>query len=195
MSNKYQTIYIKLMAKGMERKEGRARHKQFYDAHHIIPRSMNGNDDADNLVLLTRKEHYLAHLLLTRIVKNTNLSKAYLALNAMMNGSTKLYHKRYAKTRMGVRIRTGVRLTISMSLTGKRKSFEHKRRISETMTGQPGTWRGLNLSASHKENISKSMKKKGIKRSAATKALLSAAALKREATKRKAKEDGKIIRV
>ena len=37
---------------------------KYYEKHHIKPRSLGGNDSEDNLVLLTAREHYLAHYLL-----------------------------------------------------------------------------------------------------------------------------------
>jgi hypothetical protein len=36
----------------------------YYEAHHIQPRSLGGNNSKLNIVLLTPKEHYIAHLLL-----------------------------------------------------------------------------------------------------------------------------------
>ena len=41
------------------------------ECHHIIPRSCGGADTTDNLVDLTIREHYIAHLLLIQIYKNT----------------------------------------------------------------------------------------------------------------------------
>lgn len=39
----------------------------YYEKHHIIPRCMQGTNNPENLVLLTAKEHFLIHLLLTKI--------------------------------------------------------------------------------------------------------------------------------
>jgi hypothetical protein len=39
----------------------------YYEEHHIIPKSVGGEDNPDNLVLLTAREHFLAHYLLTKI--------------------------------------------------------------------------------------------------------------------------------
>lgn len=36
----------------------------YYEKHHIIPKSFGGTDKPANLILLTAKEHYIAHLLL-----------------------------------------------------------------------------------------------------------------------------------
>lgn len=38
----------------------------YYEQHHVVPRSWGGLDTADNLVLLTAREHYIAHHLLYR---------------------------------------------------------------------------------------------------------------------------------
>lgn len=38
----------------------------YIEKHHIIPRSLGGTNDSANLVSLTGREHYVAHLLLAR---------------------------------------------------------------------------------------------------------------------------------
>lgn len=37
------------------------------EVHHIIPRSLGGSDNSDNLVKLTYREHFVCHLLLTKM--------------------------------------------------------------------------------------------------------------------------------
>lgn len=39
----------------------------YTEAHHIIPKCLGGNDDITNLVNLTAREHYLAHILLAKL--------------------------------------------------------------------------------------------------------------------------------
>mgnify|MGYP000910325090 CR=1 FL=1 len=49
---------------------GRARGRAvsgYVEVHHVLPRCMGGTDGASNLVKLTAREHYLAHLLLVRM--------------------------------------------------------------------------------------------------------------------------------
>lgn len=41
----------------------------YTETHHILPRCLGGSDEADNLVKLSAKEHYICHLLLTRMYK------------------------------------------------------------------------------------------------------------------------------
>lgn len=43
----------------------------YYEKHHIIPRCIGGSDNELNLVLLTAREHFLAHYLLCKIYGNT----------------------------------------------------------------------------------------------------------------------------
>lgn len=67
--------------------QGESRKKNngtYYELHHIIPRSMGGNNKKQNLVLLTAREHYVCHLLLVKSVKNhidkSNMIKAIFIL-------------------------------------------------------------------------------------------------------------------
>lgn len=39
----------------------------YKEAHHIIPKCMNGTDNKSNLVELTAREHFIAHILLVKI--------------------------------------------------------------------------------------------------------------------------------
>lgn len=42
----------------------------YTESHHIIPKCLGGTDDKDNLVNLTAREHFIAHLLLWKINPN-----------------------------------------------------------------------------------------------------------------------------
>jgi len=48
----------------------------YREKHHIIPRSLGGTDDIQNLVSLTGREHYIAHLLLARFHKCIKMTYA-----------------------------------------------------------------------------------------------------------------------
>tara|TARA_B110000967_G_C18629327_1_gene432829 strand:+ start:114 stop:734 length:621 start_codon:yes stop_codon:yes gene_type:complete len=61
----YNIIYDNLCARGKAE-----RGLEYSEIHHIIPRCMGGNDEADNLTTLTAKEHYLAHRLLTKMYRD-----------------------------------------------------------------------------------------------------------------------------
>jgi len=50
---------------------------KYYEDHHIIMKSMGGTDAKNNRLLLTAKEHYIAHYLLWKIYKNSQTAYAF----------------------------------------------------------------------------------------------------------------------
>lgn len=88
----YKKIYANLCDKAKSQKEKRVLYKKnkvyYYECHHIIPKCEGGlgnygNYNHENIVLLTPKEHYIAHLLLCEIYQNSK--KLKYALFAMIN--------------------------------------------------------------------------------------------------------------
>jgi hypothetical protein len=65
----YKATYDRLI----ESRRGRRR-DGYLEAHHILPRFAGGGDDQSNLVELTAREHFVAHLLLMKIYSNTPLA-------------------------------------------------------------------------------------------------------------------------
>jgi len=43
---------------------------EYYETHHILPKCMGGKNNKENLVVLTAKEHYIAHWLLAKMYPN-----------------------------------------------------------------------------------------------------------------------------
>lgn len=58
----------------------------YYENHHIKPKCLSGNNDKENLVLLTSREHYICHKLLTYIYKGNR--KLACAFHKMTYGNT-----------------------------------------------------------------------------------------------------------
>lgn len=61
----YQKIYNHLIEKRLRKPA-----TGYTERHHILPRALGGTDDPSNLVVLSGREHWVAHLLLYRIYKN-----------------------------------------------------------------------------------------------------------------------------
>lgn len=63
--SKYSKYYFDIInvAKTQNRQKGFT----YFEEHHIIPKSLGGGNTIDNLVLLTAKEHFVAHHLLTKM--------------------------------------------------------------------------------------------------------------------------------
>ena len=73
----YNKIYNQICNRGKEKREL----GQYYENHHVIPRCMDGKDIADNLTTLTYREHFIAHLLLTKIYKeHRGINYAFLCM-------------------------------------------------------------------------------------------------------------------
>jgi hypothetical protein len=74
INNKYLKHYNLLIekAKNQQREKIKGDDHQF---HHVIPRSLGGSDDLDNIVMLTYKEHKLAHHLLIKITEGQSKHK------------------------------------------------------------------------------------------------------------------------
>lgn len=51
----------------------RKRDNTYYENHHYLPESLGGPDTPHNMVLLTPREHYIAHFLLYKIYKQKNM--------------------------------------------------------------------------------------------------------------------------
>ena len=79
----YQWHYDQLM---ITRKSRIPEKGQYYERHHILPRSMGGDNSSENLVTLTAREHFLAHWLLWRIHRNREMGFAFWN---MCNGNKK----------------------------------------------------------------------------------------------------------
>lgn len=59
----------------------------YVERHHILPRSLGGTDDSDNIVCLSAREHFICHWLLVKIYPTgTEHMKMAFALNMMLRG-------------------------------------------------------------------------------------------------------------
>lgn len=89
LQNKYTSWYFAIIDKAKERiTEG------YTEKHHIIPRTLGGKNDKSNIVVLTAREHFVCHLLLTKMLTDDNRHKMVYALHMLSNASNKL-HQRY----------------------------------------------------------------------------------------------------
>ena len=69
----------------------------YYENHHIIPSCLNGSNEKENKVLLTAKEHYLCHKLLTYIHKgNIKIGCAFYRMTFDKKSKHKISSRDYA---------------------------------------------------------------------------------------------------
>lgn len=143
IENKYSRIYYSII----ERAKSRCK-MGYTETHHIIPRSVGGNDEISNLVELTAREHYICHLLLPKMTEGENRYKMIYAYTMMSGrkiyGSRKyaFYREEYAKINSQMRSGEGNgmwgvdRSGEKNTFFGKKHTEETKRKISAKKKGQ-----------------------------------------------------------
>lgn len=94
-NNKYKLWYYKIILKAKRRT------KDFIgEIHHIIPKSMNGSNKNVNLVKLTFREHFICHLLLTKMcIDKKNEIKMIWALHRITYSGNHKNSKTYSLVR------------------------------------------------------------------------------------------------
>lgn len=66
----------------------------YTEKHHILPKCMGGNDLVENIVKLSAREHYIAHLLLVKINPNIRgLINAAVLMGAQTGSTSRIYAK------------------------------------------------------------------------------------------------------
>ena len=88
----------------------------YKESHHIIPRSLGGSDDRNNLVDLTAREHYIAHLLLAKMHGGEQKRKMLAAV--LLMGAIKRYRK------CNSHLYESMRLAYITTVRGKSKDIE-----------------------------------------------------------------------
>lgn len=64
-----------------KRKKSGKNHTDYYtETHHIVPKCLGGLNSKDNLAVLTAKEHFIAHYLLTKIYNDDSIILAFMIM-------------------------------------------------------------------------------------------------------------------
>jgi hypothetical protein len=74
----YQKHHDLLIAK--RGKKEKPNDEGYYERHHILPRSLGGSDEDDNLIYLTGREHFMVHWLLYKIHGAGPMADAFYAM-------------------------------------------------------------------------------------------------------------------
>jgi len=109
----------------------------YYERHHIKPKSIfpELSKDPNNLVLLTAREHYIAHLLLTKIYsEGENHHKMVCALYFMINGNRKHFkhfHDKIKNSKQYERIRREYGKVSRQRNLGQKRSPEVREKFKQ----------------------------------------------------------------
>lgn len=106
---------------------------KYYEKHHIVPKSMGGDNATSNMVKLTAREHFLAHWLLWRIHRNRQMACAF----AYLCGSFSIKEIKMKSSRGYEEAKLSMINTSCSEKTRKRmsvnwnRSVERRKKISE----------------------------------------------------------------
>lgn len=152
----YLKTYFKLVRKALSetRKKSCGR---YYESHHIRPQSLNGSNKSANKVLLTAREHFIAHALLAKSFKR-NVGYKHKMIKAFhMMGSSNNHHERYMNSRLFETNKNrlyGPNAEVPPPMKGKKHSQKTKDKQSKARLGSE-------FSEEHKANLSKNSAWKG----------------------------------
>jgi hypothetical protein len=91
--NKYTVLYYRIIENAQI--QNRRKYKgDYFEKHHIIPKSIGGTNEKLNLVLLTFREHFVCHRLLVKMTEGMNKTKMNFALYSMCRRKMKKHSSR-----------------------------------------------------------------------------------------------------
>lgn len=156
LENKYTSYYNNIINNA----KTRSLHG-YYEVHHIIPKSLGGSNSKENLVKLTAREHFICHLLLTKMYEGSDKNKMIHAAWAMatLENSNQQRYKITSKIYESLRREYAtLRSTSLKGKPGKKHSEETKNKISQAHTGK----KRKPMSEESKKKLSESMKGKNV---------------------------------
>jgi len=142
----------------------------YYERHLIVPKSMGGIDDPTNMISLTLREHFLAHLLLWKIHRNRPMAAAFVYMTGNMRKqnfvlSSRMYEQVKLAARENGQYNKGIPKTLEtrlkMSTAQKNRapmSDKTKNKISQSRKSLTYS----SLTEEHKTKISVSNKGKNL---------------------------------
>jgi hypothetical protein len=83
LTNKYTNWYFKLIDNAITRQPI----QDYTEKHHIIPKCFGGINHKSNIAVLTAREHFICHLLLTKMCTGLHKRKMTFALWRMVHGN------------------------------------------------------------------------------------------------------------
>ena len=124
----YQLLYDKLIKHAKQQPST----DEYTELHHIIPRCMGGDDSPDNMVVITARQHFIAHWILTKIYPtNYKLRYAFHMMFFPTSSGTRNTGWHLSKSRTYEYHKKELALLQSERLRGVQKTDEHKEKLRQ----------------------------------------------------------------
>lgn len=139
LNNRHTLVYLSIVTRAQSRGLQKRDQVGYHEWHHVIPLSLGGPDTDENKVLLTAREHFLCHLLLTRMTTSSDLAKMKTAFAFMSSGSAPRQKRPPIKSRWyeagkkmkGQKKSPEAVAKMKASLTGRTLTEEHRKKIGK----------------------------------------------------------------
>jgi hypothetical protein len=152
----YVKIYNDIIEK---RRLNKLTNNVYGENHHIVPKSLGGGDNLDNLIKLTAKEHFICHLLLSEMFPKGSV-EWYKMNHAFKMMCTCLNEKRYINSRLYELKKMDFSETMSWSQSGEKNSQYGKQRPKNVREKIKNS---INKRLGKKDNLNVSQRKKNKK--------------------------------
>ena len=132
----YKKIYTDLIESRRNRK---FQEDVLTETHHILPKSMGGSNNEDNLIELTPREHFIAHWLLFKIYRNRQMAGAF-ALMSRYNKTSYVYEatkNAMSLIQKGTKLSESTKKKMSISASGKKRTQEHQEKLAQSRRNRP----------------------------------------------------------
>lgn len=141
----YKLQYDKLISSRLLIKDSRLKllkSGEYFELHHIIPKCLGGEGKQrqykhPNLVLLTSREHFIAHLLLLKIYPdNSKIISAFFRMcnrNKNNNHSARIYEDAKKKLSILLKLQNKKGKPVELTMLGKNHSNESKKDIGDSL--------------------------------------------------------------
>lgn len=109
----------------------------YIERHHVVPKSLGGSNNSDNLVNLTAREHFICHMLLVKFTSGKSKQKMAWALWRLANprkGCNKIKSKQYDIARRA--FSEQIKISNSRPLSAKHKQALRGPRPNFIQTGK-----------------------------------------------------------
>lgn len=156
----YRKLYINIIAyaKSQNRHKGDG---NYYEAHHVLPKSLFPlwKSRKSNIILLTAREHFFVHQLLTKIYPSNQMNFALHAFISRPNADYKISSREYERIR---KAHSDFMKTQHYAL-GTKRSPEVIKKIKEArqrQTEQGRTNKGFKMTPEQRQRVSNAVKQR-----------------------------------
>lgn len=114
LDNKYTNLYFRIIAS--------PDNVGYTETHHIIPKSLGGGNNKENLVTFSSRKHFLCHYLLLKMLPHFSpawrkMLNAFILMSASSKGRIRYFNSRYYSN-----LRESFSITQSLNQTGVKNS-------------------------------------------------------------------------